>query len=464
MNQLTWRKFAAPLVFGASVLVGTLSMTAAAHAFCGFYVGKADASLFNDASQVIMARDGNRTVISMLNDYKGQLTEFALVVPVPSVLSREQINVGDRKIFDRIDGYSSPRLAEYHDSNPCDNGRRAEMMMGGAPPTAPVSAPKASADKALGVAVEASYTVSEYDIVILSANQSDGLETWLIQNGYRIPAGASKALGPYIKQQMKFFVAKVNIKEQKRSGNQTLRPIQFAFESEKFMLPLRLGMLNSNGPQDLIVYMLTRQGRVESTNYRTVKLPANMDLPVFIRGEFNDFYKAFFSQQAQRENLRAVFTEYFWDMAWCDPCAANPLSEDELKSAGVFWLGKEQSNDGQSQQNSQRRFVPQQGANPVMLTRLHVRYTRDSFPEDLMFQETQDRQNFQTRYVLRHPYKGPTDCEAARGYLEQVARRQDKEAQVLADLTGWQLSSIKQKMPAQFSAKPSNWWNAIWPR
>ena len=463
MNRLTWRSAAASLVWCAGVLVSTT-----AQAFCGFYVGKADASLFNDASQVIMAREGNRTVISMLNDYKGDLTEFALVVPVPSVLSRDQINIGDRKVFDRLDGYSSPRLAEYHDANPCDAGRRLEMMARSAPAPAPVEAPKASADKAFGVAVEARYTVGEYDIVILSAKQSDGLETWLIQNGYRIPAGASKALGPYIKQQMKFFVAKVNLKEQKRSGNQTLRPIQFAFESEKFMLPLRLGMLNSNGPQDLIVYMLTRQGRVESTNYRTVKLPANMDLPVFVRSEFSNFYKAFFNQQAQLENLRAVFTEYFWDMAWCDPCAANPLSEDELKSAGVFWLGADQTNDSavepQSPQKPQRRIAPQQGANPVMLTRLHVRYTRDSFPEDLMFQETQDRQNFQTRYVLRHPYKGPTDCEAARGYYEQVARRQTKEAQVLADLTGWQLSSIKQKMPAQFSSKPSNWWNALWPR
>ena len=56
---------------------------AQAHAFCGFYVGKADAGLFNEASQVILVRDGERTVISMLNDYKGDPTEFALVVPVP---------------------------------------------------------------------------------------------------------------------------------------------------------------------------------------------------------------------------------------------------------------------------------------------------------------------------------------------------------------------------------------------
>ena len=35
--------------------------------------------------------------------------------------------------------------------------------------------------------IEAQYTVGEYDILILSAQQSSGLETWLRENGYRIP-------------------------------------------------------------------------------------------------------------------------------------------------------------------------------------------------------------------------------------------------------------------------------------
>ncbi|MGE3647527.1 MAG: DUF2330 domain-containing protein, partial [Reyranellaceae bacterium] len=107
-------------LLAATFLVPVLSLPAAeVSAFCGFYVGKADASLFNQASQVILARDGDHTVITMLNDYKGDLTEFALVVPVPVVLKREQVKVVDKKIFERIDGYSSPRLAEYYDRDPC---------------------------------------------------------------------------------------------------------------------------------------------------------------------------------------------------------------------------------------------------------------------------------------------------------------------------------------------------------
>src|SRR5215831_11815901 len=90
-----------------------------ANAFCGFYVGKAAADLWNEASQVIIARREGRTVISMANDYRGALTEFALVVPVPQVLERSQIHIGERRVFERIDAYSAPRLAEYYDADPC---------------------------------------------------------------------------------------------------------------------------------------------------------------------------------------------------------------------------------------------------------------------------------------------------------------------------------------------------------
>ena len=404
--------------------------TPAAHAFCGFFAGKADASLFNEASQVVLARDGNRTVLSMQNDYKGPLSEFALIVPTPTVLKQGQVRVAEKATFERLDAYSSPRLAEDHDNDPCQvrfnwdwiardpNAPSPRPHMMAVPK--PAAAPSAMArDKALGVTVEAAYTLEEYDIVSLSATQSDGLETWLRQNGYKLPKGASAALRPYINQGMKFFVAKVNLKEQLKTGYSYLRPLQFAFESEKFMLPMRLGMLNAppDRAQDLIVYVLTRGGRVESSNYRTVKLPANVNLPAFIKPKFKDFYQALFENASKVEDFKAVFTEYFWDMAWCDPCAANPLSGEELRKAGAFWISGDRGNGG---------------AQPVLLTRLHVRYTPKTFAEDLMFTQTGDRQNWQTRYVVQNPYGGGVaqcnekvaamDCAAlCKPRLEQIA-------------------------------------------
>jgi hypothetical protein len=429
-----------------------------AHAFCGFFVGKADATLVNHASEVAIARHDDKTVISMSNDYQGEPKDFAMVVPVPVVLQKGQVHVGDPELFHKLEAYSAPRLVEYFDPDPCMVfPNRAEAAGLGAAMSMAPAAPMPQQADALGVKIEAQYSVGEYDIVILSAKQSDGLETWLRESGYKIPPGASAALAPYIRQDMKFFVAKVNLKEHQKSGVDHLRPIQFAFESPKFMLPIRLGMINSSGAQDLIVYLLTRDGRVETTNYRTVKLPTGENVPESVRDDFQGFYKAMFSEQAKRNDLRAVFTEYAWNMGWCDPCAAPPLTPDELRALGVFWL------DEQTPRGPVAPMIYGGGAVPVMLTRLHLRYTADTFPEDLVFQETQDTENYQARYVMQHPWSGDANaCPAAKNYFVQLRQRRIAEAETLADLTGWNVDAILKKAGITDVPRENPWWQKIW--
>ena len=428
-----------------------LSADPATFAFCGFYVAKADTTIWNRASQVVLVRDGDRTVLTMANDFKGEPKEFAVVIPVPTFIERGQIHVADKALIDHLDAYSAPRLVEYFDENPCE--RRLMEGLAGALPSAKRLSADAQRDRAksLGVTIEASYTVGEYDILILSAKQSQGLETWLIESGYKIPPGASRVLGSYLKQGMKFFVAKVNLEAQSKLGFSYLRPIQVAYESPKFMLPIRLGMVNAQGPQELFVFALTRQGRVETTNYRTVRLPSNQDVPLFVKNEFAPFYKAMFAHQVKRENMRAVFLEYAWDMAWCDPCAADPLSAEELRALGVFWLD---------------RNLSRGGAQDVFLTRLHLRYDGAHFPEDLVFQTTGDRTNFQGRYVLRHAWQGKESCEEATAYRRELPKRWEREAQTLAALTGWEVNKIRRKMSLPAAARPAEdepWWKSIWP-
>jgi len=171
-----------------------------ASAFCGFYVSKADTQLFNRASQVVLVRDDDRRVMTMANDFRGDPREFAMVIPVPTVLEREQIHVGDKQLIDHLNAYSAPRLVEYFDGNPCSVVLRESLKC--SKRMAAPSKRDEGLNLALGVAIEASYTVGEYDILILSATQSDGLETWLIENGYRIPGRASAVLSSYVRQNM----------------------------------------------------------------------------------------------------------------------------------------------------------------------------------------------------------------------------------------------------------------------
>src|SRR5262245_52192415 len=172
-----------------------------AFSFCGFFVGKADSKLFNQASKVILVRDENRTVLTMANDYQGELKDFALVVPLPVVLQKDQVHIGDPVVIERLDEYSAPRLVEYFDSDPCVPADKDEKMLRSMG-YMQNSAPKKQKN---GVTVEAKFTVGEYDIVILGANESAGLERWLIENGYKIPQGAAAILEPYIKTKTKFF-------------------------------------------------------------------------------------------------------------------------------------------------------------------------------------------------------------------------------------------------------------------
>ncbi|MBY0248663.1 MAG: DUF2330 domain-containing protein [Nitrospiraceae bacterium] len=437
-----------------ALLITLLAWNGEASAFCGFYVAKADTKLFNKASEVTIARHDNKTVITMANDFKGNVKEFAMVVPVPTILEKEQIHIGEAAVLKHLADYSAPRLVEYFDENPCRRYELFQDKMGALKSVAPASAEvKRERDRALGVTIEAQYTVGEYDILILSAKESNGLEVWLSENGYKTPNGVSAVLQSYLKQNMKFFVAKINLGEQAKLGLNHLRPLQIAFESPKFMLPIRLGTVNADGAQELFIYFLTKQGRVETTNYRTIRLPEAQEIPVYVKDRFGDFYRDLFTQQVKRESERGVFLEYAWDMNWCDPCAANPLSTEELRSLGVFW-----------QETNGRIGKGMPMAQNVFLTRLHVRYDAAHFPEDLVFQETTDRSNFQARYVLRHPWNGTDDCPAATAYRQQLRERHEKEAQTLANLTGWQISEIRKAM--QLASGPlieeKKWYERLW--
>jgi len=428
-----------------------------AWAFCGFYVAKADAKLYNQASQVAIARNGDRTVLTMANDYQGEVKDFAIVVPVPVVLQKEQVKIANSKIMERLDAFSAPRLVEYFDPNPCEPVYTERPLAMPAPSARASGESRARSNDALGVTIEAKFSVGEYDILILSAKESGGLETWLTQNGYKLPKGAKQLLQPYIRQRLKFFVAKVNLKEFDQSGFQSLRPLQITYDSPRFMLPIRLGMMNAQTAQDLIVYILSGKGQAEVTNYRTVKVPSDAEVPLFVKEEFSDFYKSMFQTAYQREDRKVAFMEYAWDMSNCDPCSAEPLTPEELQQAGVFWLNGEAGMPMPMPRRS-RRPIFNSG---VFITRLHVRYTRDRFPEDLMFQETANRDQFQGRYILRHPFTGDLDCRAGREYRRSLPRQFEQQAQTLARLTGWKIQDIRRKLP-QIQGQGQPWWEQVW--
>lgn len=423
---------------GAALLILAAMISHEAAAFCGFYVSKADGTLKNKTSQVILVRDGNRNVITMYNDFKGNPKDFAMVVPVPVVLNKSDIKVVDQQIFNTLNDYSKPRLVEYYDQNPCGQYNFDDRLRGKVPGVQ-MSEKAVTADAAkrkdLGVKVEAKYLIGEYDILILSAKESSGLKTWLDENGYKIPASADEVLEPYIKSNLKFFVVKVNEAEKKKLPGNYLRPLQISFTSPKFMLPIRLGMANADGDQDMIVYAFTKKGRIECTNYRTQSLPTGNKVPLFVKENFGNFYANLFQHQWSKEGKALTLLEYAWDVSpknyvKCDPCVATAPSVQDLVQAGVWWINRNW-NDYSDIDNEEEDY-----SDNVFFTRLHVRYNRDKFPQDLMFQVTPNKDSYQARYVITHPATGDFNCEAGKKYLKELRERRADEMESLVYLTG----------------------------
>ncbi len=450
-------------VLACAIAAGVAVAPRAADAFCGFYVSGADTKLYNNATMVVLMREGQRTVLSMQNNYQGPPQNFAMVVPVPTVLQKENVKTLDRGVFDRVDTLAAPRLVEYWEEDPCapEPPAMAYAAAGGRPPPSPAPMAKGAAD--LGVKIEAQFTVGEYEIVILSAKDAAGLDTWLKQEKYKIPEGSEPYLRPYVQAGMKFFVAKVDVTKVKFDGNMAmLSPLRFHYDTEKFQLPIRLGLVNSNGTQDLIVHILAKGQRYEVANYPNVTVPTNFDVSDNAKGKFATFYASLFDRTLEK-NPKSVVTEYAWDASTCDPCPSPALSYNELATLGADALPSAGDQGGPPppppglprQPMPLPTIQPRGGGKPMppspmpsppvmrrpwfspsgfVLTRLHARYGKESLGEDLVFKEappiTGGREvrvqgdqlehgatpasynNFQGRYAIRHAWTGPIACQS----------------------------------------------------
>jgi hypothetical protein len=276
------------------------------------------------------------------------------------------------------------------------------------------------------VKIEAKFDVGEYKILILSAKDSTGLEYWLQDNHYKIPANAAPLLKPYVQAGMKFFVAKVDPKKVKEVGGHiALSPLRFHYDSEDFSLPIRLGMANSSGKQDLIVSIVSATKRYEVANYKNVTIPTNFDVKPEVKNRFGEFYAALFDKTVEK-NPGAVVTEYAWTATaplypggqgyHCDPCPPVEVNDQDMMTLGADIVGGTIQKGG---------FV---------LTRLHARYGPGDMKDDLRFREgkgitggremrnergelehgsiASDQSFFQARYAIRHAWTGPVACKS----------------------------------------------------
>ncbi|MGM0557912.1 MAG: DUF2330 domain-containing protein, partial [Myxococcota bacterium] len=400
-----------------AIVAVSVAFASPAEAFCGFYVSDGDSKLYNDATRVSLLRHDKTTVLSMQNNYKGPAEDFAMVVPVPVVLKKKQVKLVDNELFSRLDKLTSPRLVEYWERDPCERGERgiggASIGAVGSVAFGAAGAVRRGSGK---VTVENEFKVGPYDVVILSSTESTALESWLEGHNYNIPDGAAPYFKPYVQGGQYFFVAKVNLDEVTyKDGEAVLSPLRFHYESDDFELPVRLGLINSKGAQDLIAFVMARGQRYRVANLPNATIPTNLTVKKATKKGFASFYSELFDQ-VLRENPQAVVTEYAWETSKCDPCPTNSLRPHELRELG-----------GDVVADFDRRGW--------VVTRLHTRYGKSSLGEDLVFEkaaaieggrgmpqgeegtidsqgaQAADQNRFQARYIIRHFWDGEVACD-----------------------------------------------------
>lgn len=347
--------------------IWALMLSNPAAAFCGTFVGGVGTEFFNEYSQAALVRSEQTTTLTVRNDVQGEFSSFALVMPVPEVLAQDAINVIDPQVFDNIDAYSGPRLVRYicEDFEPAaDTGWDFDNSTDPSEPN---------------VSVEAQYIVGEYEIVILSATESDSLFEWLGDNGYQIPGQSVILLQEYIEAGQFFLAAKVSEAAGVESGD-VLSPLQLTYQTGAFALPIRIGTLNSKDEQDLVLYVLNDYalGAAGISNYSEFFVEDECMWET--QGEaFGTFYADQFRQGYEAQNEGSYLTEYAWGGGGCDPCPGDPPSGDDLISLGV---------------DEERIHT-----SDYFLTRLHMRYTPAQATEDITLYHTNITETSQIRYI-----------------------------------------------------------------
>jgi hypothetical protein len=404
------------------LFVVSMALTAplSASAFCGTYVGQPGSELYSGSSQVVLARAGDQTALTLTNDYQGDLTEFALVIPVPPGVTEDDVSVVDRSVIERVAEYSAPRLVSYT----CDD-LYPKVRRGGCSGTDAGIRTLSSNDGgafegqgSLDVTVEQEFAVGEYEIVILSSETADDLVTWLQNEGYGVSDEAVALFGEYIEGGSQFFAAKVTLQEAPKLAGTNLSPLQVRYESQTLSLPIRLGTLNSPGSQDLIVYGLTdlETGTLGVANYPKVEIAGEC----LVRAEPEDF-GAFYSERLDDafEGSEAAWAlEYSWNSLGCDPCPpGGALDEADIRALGF---------EGET---SHAQF-----------SRLHLRYDADAAIEDVVLYGDGDSWAAkQMRYIQHSDELEGSFPVCGEGYADDPKLCKHQDDAVTASTSPWVL-------------------------
>ncbi len=397
----------------------------AAFAFVGLYATKDGSEVTSSNSKVVIAHKNKKTILTLTSDFDTSATEFALIVPVPSTIKTANVRSVDYELIHKLEIYTSPRLIEYIDYDPCnpDSMKRPPIVT-------TQSFTTIDMDKSIPLKSKIHKTITPHNVIVLTSKESIGIDLFLKKRGYKLPEKYLSTL-EYAAARMKFVV--VELRRDADNTAKWLKPVQIEYDeneeeydgygSDILSLPT-IGSLNSpeNQKHNMLLFALSSQGEILSHNYQTKDMPGNIDLPVTSISEFTKFYTDF-TNKIFDAHPGIIRKEYSWPMGACKPCTSEPLSIDELSKLGTFWY-----------------HLPEKGKfglvapfSAIYVTRLHAQYDYSNVMDNLTLKESAEKDKYQTYFNIKNPIQADQSKCGSKytSELKKAEEQQNKNFQLL---------------------------------
>ena len=228
--------------------------------------------------------DGRRTVVTIQPDYRGPAEDFALVLPVAGEVRAEDVKTLDKRLLERVDRFSAPRLLEVWEQDPCAARPR--------PPTASAGRCEAATNDPRRPEPVQTFQDGEYSFMAPGPAESATIVAFLRARDYQVSDAAEAALLPHMAAGARFLIAEVDRRQVHFSadGEAVLSPLRFHYDGDRLALPLQIGTVNASGPQELVIHVLAAR-RHEPANAPSAIVPTAIDLRVAARERFGPVYR-----------------------------------------------------------------------------------------------------------------------------------------------------------------------------
>lgn len=436
-------------IFLVLVCLFTAVQSGAANALNAIYLTEPTKAVDHKPSVMVVSRDENRTVVTLAPRFSYDGTKLGILVPVPNISSKTQIRFANPEFVAEAMRFTSPRFNYYNDGDICVDGQKSLED-------------RLDVKKSDILPFTFDY-VDAPDIRIIKSDElaEKPLGEILKEAGFSADKVYDDVLASYKAANVEFVLLTLN---QALVDDQTIPPLQIAYESDNFTLPLGLSAMTGGAAQDLTLIFISRDGLVQPKSVGFKKMPTDLDIPLFVKSDFAAAYNDIFGQAVTADNFQSAFLEFSGDVAWCPNCKdSNALDRSDLRALGAWWV------DRLNVHKTKTAAKPKAAPTNVYMTRMHIRHTNKTLQGGTEFVSTKDKSRFQVAFNMHQPFVKAVTCEDGRLYQLNLPKSYEAQIYNYAALTGQKAADIRAKMEEagqsfalETSDDSSAWWERMW--